>query len=243
MSLIRPAWESADTIVATAMGGPTTTMVRMGVDGTLEEVADPVDSADYGDVYYWIGQDRAGLDLVGHDPAVRSTGVGTDPAAALHRPRRDLRSRRRRQPHGLRREPRGLRRGRRRAGLPRAGAGHELPEHWSARDLLVGGIATHKLTHLVGRAWVTSPVRAPFTQFETAAGSGEHVERARPGHGVRHTVGELLTCPFCLGVWVGTSYVAGLAVAPRPTRALAAVLTVVAVSDTLQHAYSRLRGD
>ncbi|HSU03765.1 MAG TPA: hypothetical protein VLK03_14530 [Nocardioides sp.] len=61
VSLIRPAWESADTIVATAMGGPTTTMVRMGVDGTLEEVADPVDSADYGDVYYWIGQDRGGL--------------------------------------------------------------------------------------------------------------------------------------------------------------------------------------
>lgn len=131
------------------------------------------------------------------------------------------------------------------AGLTSLGRarGHELPERWSARDLLVGGIATHKLTRLVGRASVTSPVRAPFTEFQSAAGSGEHVERARPGHGVRHTIGELLTCPFCLGVWVGTSYVAGLAVAPRPTRAIAAVFTVVAVSDTLQHAYSRLRGD
>ena len=60
---------------------------------------------------------------------------------------------------------------------------------------------------------------------------------------MRHTVGELLTCPFCLGVWVATAYVAGLVVAPRPTRALAAVMTVVAGSDTLQHGYSRLRGD
>jgi hypothetical protein len=44
-------------------------------------------------------------------------------------------------------------------------------------------------------------------------------------------------------VWIGTAYVAGVAVAPRPTRALAAVLTVVALSDTMQHAYARLRGD
>ena len=61
VSLIRPAWESADSIVAAAMAGATTTMLRMGVDGTLEEVADPVESSAYEDVYYWIGKDRAGL--------------------------------------------------------------------------------------------------------------------------------------------------------------------------------------
>jgi hypothetical protein len=121
--------------------------------------------------------------------------------------------------------------------------GRELPEHYSLRDLTLGGIATHKLTRLLSRASVTSPLRAPFTQFEQAAGSGEHVEKPRDGHGLRHTVGELLTCPFCLGVWVGTAYVAGMAFAPRPTRAMAAVLTVVGASDALQHGYSRLRGD
>jgi Protein of unknown function (DUF1360) len=131
------------------------------------------------------------------------------------------------------------------AGLSALGrtSGHRLPENYSAQDLALGGIATHKLSRLLSRASVTSPVRAPFTRFEAAAGSGEHVERPREGHGFRHTVGELLTCPFCLGVWVGTAYVAGLAVAPRPTRAVAAVLSVVAVSDSLQHGYSRLRGD
>ena len=120
---------------------------------------------------------------------------------------------------------------------------HELPERYSVQDLTVGGIATHKLTRLLSRASVTSPLRAPFTQFEAPAGSGEHIEKPRDGHGLRHSVGELLTCPFCLGVWIGTAYVAGVALAPRPTRAVAAVLTVVAASDTLQHAYSRLRGD
>jgi hypothetical protein len=121
--------------------------------------------------------------------------------------------------------------------------GHHLPEHYSIRDLALGGIATHKLTRLLSKASVTSPLRAPFTQFEGAAGSGEHVEKPRDGHGVRHTVGELITCPFCLGVWVGTAYVAGMTFAPRPTHAAAAVLTVVGASDALQHAYARLRGD
>lgn len=121
--------------------------------------------------------------------------------------------------------------------------GRQLPEHYSVRDLALGGIATHKLTRLLSKASVTSPIRAPFTEFEGAAGSGEHVERPRGRTGVRHTVGELLTCPFCLGVWVGTAYVAGMAYAPRPTRTAAAVLTVVGVSDGLQHAYARLRGD
>jgi len=117
------------------------------------------------------------------------------------------------------------------------------PERYSAGDLVFGGLATHKFARLLARGSVTSPVRAPFTQFAEAAGSGEHVEAARGEHGVRHTVGELLTCPFCLGVWVSTAYVAGLALAPRTTRAWAAVFAVTGVSDFLQHGYARLRGD
>jgi hypothetical protein len=54
-------------------------------------------------------------------------------------------------------------------------------------------------------------------------------------------VGELITCPFCLGVWIGTAYVAGLALAPRAARTWAAVFTVSALSDFLQHGYARMR--
>lgn len=61
ITLIRPAWESADTVVATASEGKVTTMVRMGVDGTLEEVVDPVQASAYEDVHYYTGEDRAGL--------------------------------------------------------------------------------------------------------------------------------------------------------------------------------------
>lgn len=45
VALIRPAWESANTIVAAASEGDTQTLIRMGVDGRLEGVADPVDGS------------------------------------------------------------------------------------------------------------------------------------------------------------------------------------------------------
>ena len=104
------------------------------------------------------------------------------------------------------------------------------------------GLATHKVARIVAKDAVTSPVRAPFTEFHGSAGEAELAEKV-VGTGWRKAVGELLTCPFCLGVWVGTAYVAGLALAPRTTRAWAATFAVTGVSDFLQHAYARIRQD
>lgn len=119
--------------------------------------------------------------------------------------------------------------------------GRSLPARYDVQDLVVGGIAAHKFSRLVAKGSVTAPVRAPFTEFDEPAGASEHHEHARGKHGVRHTVGELLTCPFCVGQWVSTGYVVGLALAPRATRTWAAVFAVSGLSDTLQHAYARLR--
>jgi hypothetical protein len=119
-------------------------------------------------------------------------------------------------------------------------SGRQLPDRYSLVDVTLGGLATHKFTRLVSKASVTSPLRAPFTSFDAPAGSAELNEEAR-GEGVRHTVGELLTCPFCLGQWVGTGYVAGLAFAPRAARTWAALFSVTAIADFLQHGYARAR--
>ncbi len=121
--------------------------------------------------------------------------------------------------------------------------GRRLPERYATSDLLLGGLAAHKFSRLLSKASVTSPIRAPFTTFEGPAGSSEHVEVARGEHGVRHTLGELLTCPFCVGTWVSAAYVGGLTVSPRVARAWAAVFAVTAISDGLQQAYARLRDD
>jgi uncharacterized protein DUF1360 len=111
-----------------------------------------------------------------------------------------------------------------------------LPERISAGDLALLGIASHKTSRSIAKDKVTTPLRAPFTEHEGAGGPGE-IEESPTGTGMRHTVGELLTCPFCLDQWVATGYVAGLVVAPRATRFVAAVMTTVAVSDFLQIGY------
>ena len=118
----------------------------------------------------------------------------------------------------------------------------ELPERFRTRDLVLGAVATQKFTRILAKDAVTTPIRAPFTEFEKPLGSGEVQDRARPEHPL-HTIGELLTCPFCLAPWVATGYVAALTIAPRAARAWAAVFTIVGGSDALQHAYARLRTD
>lgn len=112
-----------------------------------------------------------------------------------------------------------------------------LPERIAVSDVLLLGVATHKLTRILTKDWVTAPVRAPFVRYKGSAGGGEVNEEAR-GRGLRKAVGDLLTCPFCTGPWVAGALVAGLLTRPRATRTLAAGFSAVAVSDFLHHAYA-----
>jgi hypothetical protein len=117
-------------------------------------------------------------------------------------------------------------------------SGRELPDSISGRDLALVTLASHKTSRLITRDRVTSAVRAPFTEFQGDAGPGEVNERAR-GRGLRRAVGELLVCPYCLGMWVSAAMTASLLVFPRFTRWFAAVLVSFFGSEVLHMAYSR----
>jgi hypothetical protein len=117
-------------------------------------------------------------------------------------------------------------------------SGRALPERMDARDLALVAIAAHKASRLLGKARVTSAVRAPFTRYQQDGGPSE-VEEAARGRGLRRVIGELLVCPYCLSMWVATGFTAGLLVAPRTTRWAASMLTVVFASDVLQIAYRK----
>jgi hypothetical protein len=69
------------------------------------------------------------------------------------------------------------------------------------------------------------------------SGDAELAEKVR-GEDVKHAVGELIRCPFCLALWVATSFMFGLIFAPRATRLAAATMAAVAGSDFLQLAYA-----
>jgi hypothetical protein len=120
-----------------------------------------------------------------------------------------------------------------------ASSGRKLPERVGAGDIALIGVATHKLTRIVTRDWVTAPLRAPFTQYEKSLGSGEVQETSR-GEGVQRAMGDLLTCPFCTGPWIAGALFSGLLFSPRLTRLIAATFTSVAISDWLHNAYGIL---
>lgn len=115
-------------------------------------------------------------------------------------------------------------------------SGRPLPERVDPVDVVLLGVATHKLSRLLGKAKVTAPLRAPFTEFQRASGHGEVEERA-VGRGLRRSVGELVLCPVCLDQWVAGAFTVGFVAAPRPTRLLAAMWTGQAIADGAQLAY------
>ncbi|SMD17994.1 DUF1360 domain-containing protein [Lentzea albidocapillata] len=118
--------------------------------------------------------------------------------------------------------------------------GTRLPQRFTPDDIILLALATHKSSRLLTKSSITSVLRAPFTRFEEPAGAAEVKETVR-GHGVRHAVGELVTCPFCSGVWIAGALTAGLVLAPRATRLVMTALSAVAVSDWLHLAYDAAR--
>jgi hypothetical protein len=120
-------------------------------------------------------------------------------------------------------------------------SGRELPDRIPVGDALLLTVATFRLARRIAKDPVTAPLRAPFVRFEGASGHAEVSEEVREHGGVKHAVGELLTCPFCLAQWVGTGFVLGYVTAPRATRLAALTMTTVAGSDVLQFVYDAIQ--
>src|SRR4051812_40521615 len=115
-------------------------------------------------------------------------------------------------------------------------SGKGFPKRIGLGDLLLAGVATHKVSRVIAKDRVTGPLRAPFTEFEEEGGPGEVEEKPR-GSGMRQAIGELLVCPFCLAQWVATAALAGFATVPRATRFVCSIFAAVTISDFLQIFY------
>lgn len=117
--------------------------------------------------------------------------------------------------------------------------GRPLPDRPEPWDVALTAVATFRLSRLLSKASVTSPLRAPFTTFVGPQGSAELHEEARSDDR-NATVGELVTCPFCMSVWVASTLTAGQLLWPRATRTTMGALTALAGADALQLAYGAL---
>lgn len=116
--------------------------------------------------------------------------------------------------------------------------GGRAPQRLGAGDVAVLAAATHKISRLVTREKVTLPLREPFT--DPVPGEPAELVRTPKPDGPRRAVGELITCPFCVSVWIATGLMGGMLFAPRATRLAAATLTAMEGSDALQYAFTAL---
>lgn len=115
----------------------------------------------------------------------------------------------------------------------------QLPERIGPQDLLLLGVTTFELSRIVTRGKITSFLRRPFAAYEGPADVPAEEEDAPIGKGPRRAVGELLTCPYCLGTWIAAGLTLGFAVAPKPVRMVGSVFTVKAVADALNTVYAQ----
>ena len=118
-------------------------------------------------------------------------------------------------------------------------SGRQIPERVETRDIALLGVATHKLSMLLAQDAVTSPLRAPFTELQEKQ-SPKNVDEKPRGEGLRRSLGELITCKFCVGQWVASFFTYGLVFAPAVTRLVASIFAIVALSDHLHQTYKAL---
>jgi hypothetical protein len=112
-------------------------------------------------------------------------------------------------------------------------AGRRLPERIAFGDMARIGLASYKMGRLVAKDEVTSWVRAPVTRdAETSVPKPRGVERA---------LGELVTCPYCVGVWAASGLSYALVLYPRQTRLVTTIFGAQAVADFLNAAFVKLK--
>ena len=114
-------------------------------------------------------------------------------------------------------------------------ARRRLPERIGFGDVVRIGLASYKLGRLVAKDEVTTWVRAPVTQDPEAT-------EPKP-RGAERVLGELVTCPYCVGVWIASGLSYGLVLFPRETRLVTTIFGGQAVADFLNAAFVRLQED
>jgi hypothetical protein len=114
-----------------------------------------------------------------------------------------------------------------------------LPERVPIGDVALSALAVQKASRLITRDRVTTFLRRGVATNQRSAGHGEVDEQPR-GDGLQLALGELLTCPYCIGLWVATAALGGMLHAPRATRAVSIPFASLALADAAQAGYSRL---
>jgi hypothetical protein len=108
-----------------------------------------------------------------------------------------------------------------------------LPDRIHPTDLTALALTTYKLSRLITKEDVTAFVRAPVTDDPDAQQPKQE--------GMSRVLGELVTCPYCIGLWIASGLSYGHVLFPRETRFLTTVFGSYAVSDFLHAGFVWLK--
>ena len=122
------------------------------------------------------------------------------------------------------------------AGLAATAAAARRSPPGTAIDLIVLSAATFKASRTLSRERVGSFVRQPFVEGEAELGEEEEPK----GEGLQRAIGELVTCPRCIGTWSAAGLAATQMLSPRFGRLLVWSLGASAANDFLQAAFTAL---
>ena len=114
------------------------------------------------------------------------------------------------------------------------GAGRRIPDRMPTGDVVRIALASYKMSRVVAKEDVAAFIRAPVT---------EDPEAQQPKkEGMAAVLGELITCPYCLGLWFSSALSYAHVVAPRQARFATSIFAAYAVTDFLHAAFARVRG-
>jgi hypothetical protein len=116
-----------------------------------------------------------------------------------------------------------------------AGLGRRSPPG-TALELTALAAATFKASRALSRERVGSFVRQPFVEGDAEIGE----EEQPAGSGLQRALGELVTCPRCLGTWTAAGLASAQMLTPRFGRLLTWTLGASAANDFLQAAFAAL---
>jgi hypothetical protein len=100
----------------------------------------------------------------------------------------------------------------------------------SVMDIALTGLASHRIGRMIAFERVAVPLREPFTETVPDDSGVDDTVVAR-GTGIQGVVGELLSCPTCVGTWAALGLHLGLGILPGPTRMLTTVLATAQVAE------------
>ena len=109
-----------------------------------------------------------------------------------------------------------------------------IPERFPLGDFLRIALSSYKMSRVVAKDEVTTFIRAPVT---------EDAQAQQPKkEGMAAALGELVTCPYCLGLWFTSSLAYAHVLFPRQARFATTIFGSYAVTDFLHAGFLRLRG-